>query len=500
MVLGESAAPSVPRLTRSALVGARARGVRVPTPRVGATPTIAHLGVGVFHRAHQAVYAQDLLDAGYVDATEVGVSMRNPGVRDDLAAQDGLYGVGVMQRGDLTECRVIDAIDEVWVLDERPRDVVARLSDPAIRVVTITITEAGYHWSTSPGSLDTTSPAIRADLACPDQPRTMPGLLTAVAARRRAERVPPLTVVSCDNLVANGALTRRVVTEFASLLDGESSQSITDDMPFCSTMVDRMVPTPTPTSLSAMAVALGAIDRAAVVTEPFRQWVVEAAPDANLPPWDEVGVEFVEDVRPYEEIKLRVLNATHTVIAVLGAARGHATIADAYDDPSIRQFTDRTLRDEVLPSIARPCPIDLEAYVAATLERFADPSLGYTVDKVLSGGGDKIAQRIVPILRSALADGRSIDLLCFVIATWLWTVAGARAGVANDPTGTWIADRADASTADGAVAGLFDRGGPGGDVLGDLVDDRRVLDAVTRSAHDVWLDPAQALDRRVARP
>jgi fructuronate reductase len=465
----------------------------------GGTPSIAHLGVGVFHRAHQAVYAQDLLDAGWASGAQIGVAMHDPTIRDVLDAQDGLFAVGVLQGNGVAACRVVGSIREMRVLAERPEDTVTRLSDPAIRTVTMTITEAGYHWSTSSAALDETSEAIRADLEDPSRPRTMPGLLTAVAARRQAERVAPLTVVSCDNLVSNGVLCRMVVTQFAALLDTRLAESIAHDTAFCSSMVDRMVPAATPERRAAISEHIGLDDRAAVATEPFSQWVVEASPGARLPPWADVGVDIVADVKPFEDLKLRIVNATHTAIAALGAARGHETIAAAYNDPPIRAFVGAVVDEELLPSIPRPCPVDIDSYVGSTLTRFADPSLGYTNRKVLTGSAEKIPQRIVPVLRANVDHGRSIQRLSFVIASWLWTIAGPQPRLGDDRVGQWIATRVpDRSDPDAVTTAFLDPSGAGAAVLVDLLAEVRVTGAVQRAARAVWRDPESALLEQAA--
>lgn len=483
-------------LRRSALESIARRGIRVPDALDDdARPGIAHIGTGVFHRAHQAVYADDLIAAGDPTAGILGVAMHRPEVRDVLAAQDSLYTVGVMGPSGLESCRVIGAIRETAVLSEDPAATVTRLSDPAISTVTMTVTEDGYHWSTTAEGLDLTSPRIAADLATPGTPTTMPGLLVAALARRRSEGTEPFTIVPCDNLIGNGAVTRRVVVQFAASIDPRLARWIDDRVPFCSTMVDRMVPATTPDARAEINAALGVDDRWPIATESFTQWVLEPAPDARLPRWDEVGVEFVTDVSAFETLKLRTLNATHSAIASVGSSVGRELVSEATVDPDVRAFVDRLLATEIVPSVAPPPGVDVDAYAATVLERFANPALEYTTAKVASGGSHKIVQRLLPIVRSSIDAGRPTDGIACVIAAWLWCLAGPGAeqrGVA-DPLSDRIAGSPSDRTADAVVARFRDDT----DVLGDLASATTFVDSITDHARAIWNDPHAAL-RRVA--
>jgi fructuronate reductase len=313
--------------------------------RASVAPGIVHLGVGAFHRAHQAAYVDDCLAAGETGWGIIGVSLRSPDTRDALTPQDGLYTLAV-RGSDGEALQIIGSIQSMLVAPEDPGAVLAALTDPRTRIVTLTITEKAY-LRAADDSLDESDPDIVHDLENPGSPKTAHGFLAESLSRRRAAGIPPFTVLCCDNLPANGATLHRLLIAFAKLRDARSAASsdaplaghIADEVAFPSSMVDRIVPATTDADRARIAVELGLEDAWPVMTEPFRQWVIEDKFPAGRPAWEKFGVTMVEDVRPFEDMKLRLLNGAHSGIAYLGLLSGHATVDRAFADPAIRAFS-----------------------------------------------------------------------------------------------------------------------------------------------------------------
>jgi mannitol-1-phosphate/altronate dehydrogenase len=334
---------------------------------------IVHLGLGAFHRAHQAVITeQAAVVSGDTRWGIAGVSQRSATVKNQLAPQDGLYSVLERGLGDPT-VRVIGSIRDVLTAPEGPEAVVARIADPAVAVVTLTVTEKGYRAAN--GGLDLTDTEIRADLTG-RPPRTVVGQLAAAIARR----TEPLTIVSCDNLVANGPFLQRLVAEYFDAL-GKTPETFGATR-FPASMVDRIVPATTDADRDETARLLGVRDEAVVVAEPFLQWVIEDDFAGDRPAWDQAGAVLTQDVAPWEQAKLRMLNATHSMLAYLGALRGYVTIAEAVRDDELNQLARQLMTDDVVPTLTPPDGLDLAEYGATVLERFANPALKHQTRQV----------------------------------------------------------------------------------------------------------------------
>jgi len=300
-------------------------------------PGIVHLGIGAFHRAHQAVVIDDLLASGGTDWGIIGASLRSPETRDALVPQDGLYTVAV-RSGAGTDHRVIGSVLDIEVGAENPERLIARMADPAIRIVSLTVTEKGYCHTPQTGELNENHPDIVHDLANPGAPRSVPGFLVAALTRRRNSGTAPFTVLSCDNLSANGHTAGRIVTQFAALKSRDLAEWIEAEVAFPSTMVDRIVPETTDLDRAEVSSVLGMIDARPVVTEPFTQWIVEDQFPAGRPDLAAAGVQMVSDVTPFEHMKLRLLNASHSALAYLGYLAGHETIASTMTDHRFAAF------------------------------------------------------------------------------------------------------------------------------------------------------------------
>lgn len=384
---------------------------------------IVHLGNGAFHKAHEAVYTDDLLARGADDWAIMGVSLRSPLVPDAMAAQDGLYTV--IERGATAErLRVIGAITEVAFAPADPARVLDRMADPNIAIVSLTVTEKGYCHDPATATLDVDHPDIRHDLANLGTPRSAIGYLTAALARRKVAGAPPFTVLCCDNVPANGKTLRGIVLDFAGRIDAGLASWIEESGTFPSTMVDRIVPATTGDDLSALAARLGVGDQAAVLCEPFRQWVIEDNFISGRPAWEDAGAEMVADVAPYEVMKLRLLNGSHSTLAYLGYLAGFETVAETMAAPPFASFIRRLMDDEVTPTLDVPAGTDLAAYKSALIERFANLALRHRNWQIAMDGSQKLPQRLLDTIRDRLAAGGGIERLALGVAAWMRYATG----------------------------------------------------------------------------
>jgi fructuronate reductase len=397
-------------------------GVARPGYDRGALATgIVHLGVGAFQRAHQAMYTEAVLNAGDARWGIVGASLRSPAVRDALKPQDNLYALSV--RGAEGErLQVIGAIKDVLVVPEDPEALLRRLSDPAIKIVTLTVTEKGYCYDPATTTLDETHPDIVHDLASAT-PRTAPGLLVAALRRRHAASVHSFTVLCCDNLPHNGRTVRTIVTRFAALKDPALAGYIANEVVFPSTMVDRITPATTPEDRIAISKRLGLEDAAPVITEPFSQWVIEDRFPEGRPDWGIAGAEFVTDVAPYENMKLRLLNGSHSTLAYLGYLAGYETVADTMKDPNYRRLAEGVM-DDAAATLKMPPGADVAAYKRALMERYANPALRHRTWQICMDGSQKLPQRLLGSVRDRLGAGAPIDRLVMGVAGWMRYVTG----------------------------------------------------------------------------
>ncbi|AZN96796.1 mannitol dehydrogenase family protein [Mesorhizobium sp. M9A.F.Ca.ET.002.03.1.2] len=379
-------------------------------------PGIAHLGVGAFHRAHQAAYIDDCLAAGETDWGIVGVSLRSGDTRDALAPQDGLYTLAVRESGS-ESLRVVGSILSMLVAPEDPGAVLAALTDPRTRIVTLTITEKAYLRAAG-GGLDKTHPDIVHDLANPQMPRTAHGFLAESLARRHAAGIQPFTVLCCDNLPANGATLHRLLVEFAALRNPDLARHIADEVAFPSSMVDRIVPATIDADRARIAGQLGVEDAWPVMTEPFCQWVVEDDFPAGRPAWEKFGVTMVGDVGPFEDMKLRLLNGSHSAIAYLGLLSGHETVDRAFADPAIRQFVDG-LWAEAIPTLPQDAGLDTADYTAQLAKRYSNTALAHRTAQIANDGSQKLPQRIVASAIECVEAGAAPEHLMLVVAAWI---------------------------------------------------------------------------------
>ncbi|VVS98895.1 mannitol dehydrogenase family protein [Rhizobium sp. EC-SD404] len=414
---------ATPRLAALSDVDGRAR---LPTYRPEDHGTgIVHLGLGAFHRAHQAVATDDALAAKGGDWRICGVSLRSTALAEALAPQNGLYTL--IERGtDGTRARVIGSLSRVIAND--PAATLTALCDPAVKIVTLTVTEKGYGIDRANGGHDPSHPAVAADLKSPETPSGVLGLLTAALKARRDAGIAPFTVLSCDNLPENGRLLRSGVIGFAGALDTELADFIAAKVAFPSSMVDRITPAATDQTLADAAEATGCVDLAAVETEQFSQWVIEDHFPQGRPAWEAGGAIFVADVTPFERAKLTMLNGTHSMLAYAGFLSGRQLVRDVMGDPALAALVRRHLQDagQILP----PLPgFDVQAYATALEDRFRNPAIAHATYQIAMDGTEKLPQRIFAPAIVALDAGQPMRPFAFATAAWMrYTLGVSDAG------------------------------------------------------------------------
>jgi mannitol 2-dehydrogenase len=416
----------------------------IPVPRYDrgrARAGVVHVGVGGFHRAHQAWYHDRLLgDHGELGWAICGVGVL-PGdarMRDALAAQDGLYTL-VARRGDGTvDARVVGALTEYLFAPDDPEATVEKLAHPSTRIVSLTITEGGYNIDDLTQQFDPDDPGVVGDLVAGAIPRTVFGIVVEALRRRRERGLAPFTVMSCDNLPGNGDVSRVAFAAFAHLRDPALGEWVLNDVAFPNSMVDRITPVATDADRADVTMRFGIDDRVPVVCEPFAQWVLEDTFADGRPPYELVGVQLVEDVAPYELMKLRLLNAGHQALCYLAALHGHAVVADAIDDPPYRRFVLGFMRQEAAPTLPPVPGIDVGAYIETLIERFSNRYIGDTLARLATDGSDRIPKFVLPILRRQLEAGGEIRRTAAVVAGW----ARYAEGIDDRGTAIDVVDRA----------------------------------------------------------
>jgi fructuronate reductase len=403
---------------------------------------IVHIGIGAFHRAHQAWYTDRAMDSGDRDWAITGVSLRSPGVAAQLNPQDGLYTLSE-RSADGTRIRLIGAVRGVLVASETPAAVVERIAAPETRIVSFTITEKGY-CRAADGSLDT-------DLAGDGSVYAFLG--AGLAARRRAG-LGGLSLLSCDNLADNGRQLARLMSAWLERHDPDLRGWFEHECACPSTMIDRIVPATAPADRIAVSAAIGATDEGAIVTEPFSQWVIEDRFAGPRPRWEGVGAQLVPSVEAYETAKLRMLNGAHSALAYLGLQQGVAYVHEAVGVPALRDMADRLMRDEAAPTIAPASGQDLDAYRHDLLARFGNPALGHRLAQIAMDGSQKIPQRWLETLAANRAAGRRSPVILAAIAAWLRHVRGDN-GPVDDPLAERFAELWATQDARGVIQTLF---------------------------------------------
>jgi mannitol 2-dehydrogenase len=464
----------VQQLSASSLPALRGR-VAVPGyDRDALQVGIVHLGVGAFHRSHQAMYLDRLLEQGEAHdwaICGVGVLPGDRAMRDAMAAQDCLYTLVVKHPDGSLDARVVGSIVEYLLAPDDPEAVVEKMAAEQTRIVSLTVTEGGYNISAITGAFMDDAPDVVSDLQPGAALRTTFGLVTEALVRRRQRGLPPFTVLSCDNIPGNGDVARRSFGAFATLRDPGLGAWVQDAVSFPNTMVDRITPATTDQDRADIADRFGIEDRWPVVCEPFTQWVVEDRFGTGRPPLEHVGVQVVEDVEPYELMKLRLLNASHQALCYFGRLCGYRLVSDVCADPLFQQFLLGYMREEGEPTL-HPVPgMDLRAYEDELIARFSNPHVRDTVARLAAEGSDRLPKWLLPVVRENLAAGGEIRRSVAVVAAW----ARYAEGVDEQGEPIEVVDaRRDALTAaarrqrEDPLAFLADR-----DLFGNLADDER---------------------------
>jgi mannitol 2-dehydrogenase len=454
---------------------------RLPIPaydRSRVSTGVVHFGVGGFHRAHQAMYHDQLMNQGTAldwGICGVGVMPADRRMKEALDAQDGLYTLVLKHSDGKYEPRVVGSIVEYLFAPDGPEAVIEKMADDSTRVVSLTVTEGGYNLDHVTGEFDTANPEVLGDLQPDAPPRTTFGLVTEALRRRRERGLPAFTVMSCDNLQGNGHLAERVFTVFARLRDPELADWIKREVRFPNSMVDRITPGTTDADRSMVAERFGIEDRWPVVCEPFTQWVLEDSFSAGRPPYEDAGVQVVDDVGPYELMKLRLLNASHQGLCYFAHLCGYRLVHEAAQDPLFRKFLLGYMNEEATPTLARVPGVDLDDYKHTLIERFSNPEVRDTIARLCAESSDRIPKWLLPVIRAQLAGGREIRRSAAVVASW----ARYAEGVDEQGRPIEVVDRLRDSlmqiarrNRDDPDAFIANR-----TVFGDLVDDKRFVTA-----------------------
>ncbi|AHF92019.1 mannitol 2-dehydrogenase [Opitutaceae bacterium TAV5] len=485
------------KLTNASLASLPADVARPVYDRATVKAGIVHFGVGGFHRAHQAMYLDRLMNAGLAldqGICGVGIMPNDLAMRDALRAQDGLYTLVVKHPDGRHEARVIGSIVEYLYAPDDPAAVIEKMADPAIRIVSLTITEGGYNFHHDTGEFNLDDPGVQHDLRPDAVPQTVFGLVTEALRLRQRRGIPAFTLLSCDNIQGNGDVARRMFLAYAHAKDAALATWIGQHVTFPNCMVDRITPVTTEADRADLRERTGIEDAWPVVCEPFTQWVVEDHFAAGRPPVEKAGVQLVADVIPYELMKLRLLNASHQALCYLGYLSGYRYAHEVAQDPAFAEFLQSYMDDEGTPTL-RPVPgIDLADYKHTLIARFANPEVRDTLARLCAESSDRIPKWLLPVIRENLASGGPIARSAAVVASW------ARYAEGTDEQGQPIkvvdrlADRLTAIAANNRVTPacfIENRA-----VFGDLADNARFRAAYLDALHLLHTEGARATVER----
>ena len=459
----------------TALNTANLGSLRIPVPsydRSTVSVGIVHFGVGGFHRAHQAMYLDQLMEQGQAldwGICGVGVMPFDLAMKEAMEAQDCLFTMVLKDAGGGWAPRVVGSIVAYRYAPDDPDAVIEQMAQPTTKIVSLTVTEGGYNFHPVTGEFDADNPAVQADLQPGAVPTTTFGLITEALVRRRERGIAPFTIMSCDNIQGNGHVASTVFTAFARLRDPELGDWVAAEVQFPNSMVDRITPGTTDEDRAQISERFGVEDAWPVVCEPFTQWVLEDKFSLGRPPLEDVGVQVVSDVEPYELMKLRLLNASHQALCYFGYLAGYRLVHEVAQDPLFAGFLRNYMDAEATPTLSPVPGIDLDAYKGQLIERFSNSAVRDTVARLCAESSDRIPKWLLPVIRENLAAGREVPLSAAVVASW----ARYAEGVDEDGQAITVVDRmADRLTADAQrqrtdpLAFVANR-----ELFGDLVDD-----------------------------
>ncbi len=459
------------------------------------TPGVVHFGVGGFHRAHQAMYLDTLMNAGEAldwGIVGVGTMPQDARMRDVMAAQDGLYTLVVKHPDGRREPRVIGSMLRYLLAADDPGAVLAAMRAASTRIVSLTITEGGYLFHPSTGELDASHPLLQPDLEEGATPTTPFGFIVEALRLRREDGTAPFTVMSCDNIPGNGDVAKKMVTAFARLKDTELAAWIESSVRFPNSMVDRITPVTATEDIIALRDEFGVEDGWPVVCEPFTQWALEDSFEGGAegrPPFELVGVQLVPDVEPYELMKLRLLNASHQALCYVGYLSGYRYAHEVCQDPLFTDFLLAYMDREATPTLHDVPGVDLDAYKHQLIERFANPEVRDTLARLCAESSDRIPKWLVPVIRTNLAKGGEIERSALVVATWARYAEGVDEQGRPIDVVDQLKDRVMAAAArqgDEPLAFIQDE-----QLFGDLADEKRFAQAYTG-----WLDSLHQVGAR----
>lgn len=394
---------------------------RLSYDRAQVTAGIVHFGVGAFHRSHEAMFIDRLLSAGQArdwGICGVGVLDEDARMRDVMVAQDNLYVLQLKHPDGEVTAQVIGSIVEYLFAPDDPARVVERLADPAIRIVSLTVTEAGYSVSDETGAFDPSATAIQHDLQPGSTPETVFGLIAGGLKLRRDRGIAPFTVMSCDNIPGNGGVARTALVGYAALKDAALGDWIRETVSFPNSMVDRITPGTTDADREDIAARYGISDAWPVVAESFEQWVLEDSFPAGRPPFERAGVHVVADAAPYEMMKLRLLNASHQAMSYAGLLAGFDYVHEVCQDPLMRSFLRRYMLEEAVPTLASVPGVELPEYCEQLLGRFASPSVADTLARQVVDASARIPRFLLPVILDRSAQGLTSPLCALILATY----------------------------------------------------------------------------------
>ncbi len=382
---------------------------------------IVHVGIGGFHRAHQAYYTDALLhDESVKDWGICGVALLDfdTKIYNVLKEQDGLYTLIVKELDGTLTKKVIGSIVEYLFAPENPQAVIEKMASPDVKIISLTITEGGYNYNESTKQFDFNNPLIQYDLENPSSPKTIFGYLTQALKLRKERKLKGLSVQSCDNIQGNGHMTQKMLLSYVAKAEPELVDWINSNVSFPNAMVDRITPATSASDISNLKETSGIDDAWPVVCEPFKQWVIEDNFIAGRPAWEKVGAQFVEDVEPFEKMKLQLLNAGHSVLGIIGALMGYDTIDEVANNEDVNRFLRAYMRQEVAPILNDLTGVDLESYEASLLERFGNIYIKDQIDRICSESSAKFPIFILPTVNAQLKQNGTIKHAALVIAAW----------------------------------------------------------------------------------
>lgn len=399
---------------------------QIPVPtfnRSALKKGIVHIGVGGFHRAHQALFTHNLLEQSNTQEWGIcGVGLREGDVNmyKVFKQQDNLYTLMVKHPNGTTEPQIIGSIIDFKLGFNNPESVIKLLAHPDTKIVSLTITEGGYNLNPINGKLDFENPDIQHELKHPNEPKTIYGYLTAALQQRRNTKLTPFTIMSCDNIEHNGDMTRNMLLSFIKKQDDKLANWVESEVCFPNSMVDRITPVTTKSDITYLEKTYGIKDEWPVTCEPFIQWVVEDKFSNGRPEFEKVGVQFVPDVKPYEKMKLRLLNAGHSVLGILGAIQGFKTINECMEDKLFVTCLQRFMDKEATPILDEVVGIDLECYKDSLEQRFANPYIKDSLSRICSESAAKLPKFLIPTIHENLANDGNIEFSTLVIAAWCY--------------------------------------------------------------------------------